>query len=249
MSQAHFIEITMSEPNRQTRRQRLEAREESIIEAAQAEFLENGFDGAKVAGIARRAGVAEGTLYLYFKNKNALLGAVVGSFYQRLTEGAASGVIQYPASAERLEFLARHHLQGCLAEWSILELAVPAFYQSGKYRDSEFFGFNRNYVAVFDNVVREGISREEIRDDLPLHMMRDLFYGALEHSVRTYMVRGRDLENEQAIANAASQVMEMVRPAFGLQIIEKSTLESNLQSVAQRLENIAARLEIARPIN
>ena len=239
----------MPEPGHQTRRQRLEAREESIIGAAQAEFLENGFDGAKVAGIARRAGVAEGTLYLYFKNKNALLGAVVGSFYQRLTEGAASGVMEYPTSAERLEFLARHHLQGCLAEWSILELAVPAFDQSGKYRDSEFFGFNRNYVAVYDNVVKEGISREEIRDDLHLHMIRDLFYGALEHSVRTYMVRGRDLEDEQAIARAAGQVMEMVRPAFGLQVVEKMNQETNLQSVAQRLEDVAARLETVRLTN
>ena len=77
-------------------------------------------------------------------------------------------------------------------------------------------------------------------------MMRDLFYGALEHSVRTCMVRGRNLEDEQAIAHAAGQVMEMVRPAFGLQIVEKSTLESNLQNVAQRLEDVAARLETAR---
>ena len=239
----------MPEPGHQTRGKRLEAREESIIGADHAEFLENGFDGANLAGSAPRAGVADGTLYLYFKTKNALLGAVVGSFYQRLTEGAASGVMEYPTSAERLEFLARHHLQGCLAEWSILELAVPAFYQSGKYRDSEFFGFNRNYVAVFDNVVKEGISREEIRDDLPLHMMRDLFYGALEHSVRTYMVRGRDLEDEQAMGRAASQVMKMVQPAFGLQVVEKISQETILQSVAQRLEDVAARLETVRLTN
>jgi len=233
----------MTESTAQTRRQRLEAREESIIKAAQSEFLQNGFEGAKIAGIARRAGVAEGTLYLYFKNKNALLGAVVGAFYERLTERAANGVMEYPTTAERLAFLARHHLQSCLNEWSILELAVPAFYQASKYRHSEFFGFNRNYVMVFDNVVKEGISRHDIRDDLPLHMMRDLFYGALEHSVRTFMVRGKKVGDGQAIAHYSDQVMKMIGPAFGLASTEVQVTDADLRTVAQRLEDVAARLE------
>jgi AcrR family transcriptional regulator len=70
----------MPEPKNQTRRLRLEAREESIIAAAHEKFLECGFEGAKVAGIARRADVAEGTLYLYFRNKNALLAAAARVF-------------------------------------------------------------------------------------------------------------------------------------------------------------------------
>jgi len=46
--------------------------------------------------------------------------------------------------------------------------------------------------------------------------MRDLFYGTLEYSVRTYMVRGRGHENEAAIEQLTEQVMAMLRPAFGL---------------------------------
>lgn len=233
----------MPESNTQTRRQRLEAREESIIKAAQSEFLQNGFEGAKIAGIARRAGVAEGTLYLYFKNKNALLGAVVGAFYERLTERAASGVMEHTTTAGRLAFLVRYHLQSCLDEWSILELAVPAFYQASQYRNSEFFGFNRNYVKVFDNVVKEGISRHDIRRDLPLHMMRDLFYGAMEHSVRTCMVHGQNKADEQVIALAADQLMQMIRPAFGLVPVDTLLQDADLHNVAQRLEDVVARLE------
>lgn len=235
----------MPNSNNKTRRERLEEREEAIIAAAHDEFVENGFDGAKIAGIARRAGVAEGTLYLYFKNKNALLGAVVGAFYQRLTAGAAEGVARQEATEGRLAFLARHHLQSCLQEWAILALAMPALYQAGNYRSSEYFSFNRHYVAVFDSVVREGIARGEVRKDLPLHLMRDLFYGTLEHSVRTIMVREPAAPpRETEIRLLAGHIMDMVRPAYGLHPSPPPAAASPaLHDITRRLEDAVSRLE------
>ena len=53
-----------------TQRQRLEACEEAILAAATSLFSESGVDGASMAEIARRADVAEGTIYLYYKNKH-----------------------------------------------------------------------------------------------------------------------------------------------------------------------------------
>lgn len=240
----------MPNSNNKTRRERLEEREEAIVAAAHDEFVENGFDGAKIAGIARRAGVAEGTLYLYFKNKNALLGAVVGAFYQRLTAGAAEGITQREATDDRLAFLARHHLQSCLQEWAILALAMPALYQASNYRSSEYFAFNRSYVAVFDGVVREGIARGEIRNDLPLHLMRDLFFGALEHSVRTSMVRNPAKPKNSDIVSLAGQVMAMVRPAYGLDR-SRPTQEasSELPGLVQRLETAVSRLEAGQAVS
>jgi TetR/AcrR family fatty acid metabolism transcriptional regulator len=236
----------MTGTNSKTRRQRLEEKESAIISAAHEEFVENGFEGAKIAGIARRAGVAEGTLYLYFRNKSALLGAVVGAFYERLTAGAREGVAAREATDERLAFLATHHLESCLAEWSILSLAMPVLYQAGSYRSSEYFGFNRSYVAVFDHVVREGMARGEIRDDMPLHLMRDLFYGTLEHSVRTVMVRGQGVPPKPAIAEMSSQVMALVRSAYGLEPGPGNGGSApDLRRIAQRLEAAARRLEQA----
>jgi AcrR family transcriptional regulator len=235
----------MPNSNNKTRRERLEEREEAIIAAAHDEFVENGFDGAKIAGIARRAGVAEGTLYLYFKNKSALLGAVVGAFYERLTAGAAEGVARQKATEERLAFLARHHLHSCLQEWAILTLAMPALYQAGNYRSSEYFGFNRNYVAVFDSVVREGIATGEIRKDLPLHLMRDLFYGTLEHSVRTIMAREPAAPPRQTeIRLLAEHIMDMVRPAYSLGPRPSPATDSAaLHDITRRLEDAVSRLE------
>ena len=241
----------MPNSNQKTRRERLEEREDAIIAAAHDEFVENGFEGAKIAGIARRAGVAEGTLYLYFRNKSALLGAVVGAFYQRLTTGAAEGVALRHATEDRLAFLARHHLASCLQEWAILALAMPALYQAGNYRNSEYFGFNRNYVAVFDGVVRDGIARGDIRSDLPMHLMRDMFYGTLEHAVRTTMVREPAAPGDQDVGALADQVMVLVRPALGLEGGRRTAESSpDLGTIARRLEAVASRLEASgRPVS
>ena len=235
----------MPHSNNKTRRERLEEREDAIVAAAHDEFVENGFDGAKIAGIARRAGVAEGTLYLYFKNKSALLGAVVGAFYGRLTAGAVDGVADRETTDQRITFLAEHHLESCLQEWAILSLAMPALYRAENYRGSEYFGFNRSYVAVFDGVVREGIALGDIRRDLPLHLLRDLFYGTLEHAVRTTMVREpAATTGGREVSSLAAQVMALVRPAFGLahDPIVGST-DQDLRAIARRLEAAVNRLE------
>ena len=236
----------MPDSNNKTRRERLQEREDAIISAAHDEFVKNGFDGARIAGIARGAGVAEGTLYLYFKNKGALLGAVVGAFYDRLTAGASEGVAKREGTDDRITFLARHHLRSCLQEWAILSLAMPALYQAENYRSSEYFGFNRSYVAVFDAVVREGIARGDIRSDLPLHLLRDMFYGMLEHAVRTTMVREPATPGNQDVSLLSDQVMALVRPAFGLERYRPATESGpDLAAITRRLETAVSRLEEA----
>lgn len=58
-----------------------------IIEGARTVFLERGFDGASMGDIARAAGVSKGTLYVYFKNKEDLFGAVVTAVCGETAEG------------------------------------------------------------------------------------------------------------------------------------------------------------------
>ena len=72
---------------RHTSRARVEAKESSILDAAEKIFAQVGFDGAKVAEIARAASVAEGTVYLYYKNKQDLLAGGGGSLLDATDTG------------------------------------------------------------------------------------------------------------------------------------------------------------------
>lgn len=222
----------------------MEAKEDAIIAAAKEEFFEHGFDGARMVNIARRADVAEGTIYLYFKNKNSLLVAVVGAFYDRLTKAAASGVAELPGTTDKLAFLARHHLEYCLVEWGIIEQVAAAYRLVHEYQDSEYIGFNRTYVAIFDDVIRAGVACGDIREDVPLQLIRDLFYGALEYTARTHMIRGYSPRNAKLINETAAHLMAMVTPAIapdsGPVHSDQST---DLEAVTERLEAVAAQLE------
>ncbi len=224
-----------------TRRERVERREEAIVQAAHEVFSELGFDGATIAGIASRAGVAEGTIYLYFKNKNALLEAVVGRFYRQLTDGAASGVESLRGTRRQLEFLARHHLVNCLAHWRILELMMLLYGRVPEYGQDGYYRFNKTYVAVFDGVVRAGIDRGELEPDLSLAIVRDLFYGGLEYSARTQLLRGPDIDGIDVDA-IARRLVDMLwagaqrRPVAAGD--DDSTVVDRLEAVADRLERL-----------
>jgi AcrR family transcriptional regulator len=58
---------------------------ERIIEAAQSEFLEDGYEGARMSAIAGRAGIAVGTVYLYFDSKEAVAGALTDRFFEKIS--------------------------------------------------------------------------------------------------------------------------------------------------------------------
>lgn len=225
-----------------TRRERVEAREEAIIAAAHEVFRENGFDGARIAEIARRAAVAEGTIYLYFRNKEALLHAVVGAFYERLTASAQEGVQGLGGTQQQLEFLARHHMISCLAEWHIIEMAMGRYRQMSQYESSGYLQFNKTYVGVFDNVIRDGMHRGEIRKDIPIWNIRDLFYGALEYSCRTYLLRGHARDDLVEIARNVRRLMQLVWQGIA-GTGEKPGGHADLEAITRRLEAIAARLE------
>lgn len=174
---------------RTTPRQRLEAREAAILRAAGEVFGEHGFDSARMADIARRADVAEGTLYLYHRNKRDLLEAVVADFWANLTEGARETIAAGVEPLWQLEQLASYHLTALVNNIRIVEFTYRAV------REDPASGAGlapvRDYVRVFDEIIARATELGELHTDAPLWQLRDLFYGTLEFSARTLVLHGR----------------------------------------------------------
>jgi len=122
-------------------RRRKEERPQEILAAAFEEFAAKGFAEARVEDVARRGGIAKGTLYLYFKDKEGLFRAVVRSVIQPVFEKLAPFVDAFSGSAEDLlrELLSRHYAQVVSNEKAraILRLLIA---ESGKFpRLSDIF--------------------------------------------------------------------------------------------------------------
>ncbi len=175
---------------RHTSRARVEAKESSILDAAEKIFARVGFDGAKVSDIARAASVAEGTVYLYYKNKQDLLAGVVGRFWTQLTLGAEAAIEPDATTAMQLEQLGRYHLQSLLNQFEVVSLTYRARPQQEQDLDQV-----REYVRVFDRIMQRGVDRGELPKDSPIGQLRDVFFGTLEFSARTLKLRERPYDH------------------------------------------------------
>ena len=175
-----------------TQRQRLEAREEAILAAATSLFGESGVDGARMAEIARRADVAEGTVYLYYKNKHELLEAVVDRFWRELTKGAKAAITSGGSLGQQLTELATYHLNSLIDDFKIVEITSRARHRHGQ--PGRQLPQIREYVRVFDLIMQRGIASGELEASTPVWQMRDVFYGTLEHSARTLVLRDKPFD-------------------------------------------------------
>ena len=172
-----------------TKREKFEARDTAIIEAASRVFAERGVDGAKMIDIAKAAGLAEGTLYLYHRNKQELLNAVVGHFWSNLTAGAEQAIDHSQSTFQQLQDLASYHLNAMLSQFELVQMSYRVG-NTGSVPEQDLAQI-RAYVRIFDAVVTRGIDRGEIKPAIELWQWRDIFYGTLEFSARTLKLRGK----------------------------------------------------------
>lgn len=218
-----------------TQRQKVEAKESAILEAAHQVFAEAGTEGARISVIAKLAGVAEGTIYLYYRNKAELLDAVVGRFWQELTSGASASVQGHDSALDQLAALARYHLDSIVADYPFVALTSQV--RQGRSFDSHHLDQIRNYVRVFDDVVRRGQDRGEFAADLELWQLRDVFYGSLEYSARTLHQRGAGYDDSVVV-----NLMRLIRGGFAVSAEAPATPQEQDDSLA-RIEARLARIE------
>ncbi|MEM9616978.1 MAG: TetR/AcrR family transcriptional regulator [Pseudomonadota bacterium] len=230
----------------QTQRERVASKEEAMIVAAHAMLTAQGFAKTTMSDIAKRAGVAEGTLYLYFNNKEALARAVLADFYRRLTAAARRGVEKSETTADKLSFLARHHLESILRERRLLEIVATTDRNVESYGGSEIYKMNREYVAVFDGVMRDGVLKGEIADGGASWIARDIFFGGLEYAMRTILIKKRTAKKDiTAVVDRLVMMLIGGDAAAGKsQVVSGKDLANAVKRVdaaALRLERLAAK--------
>lgn len=156
-------------------RRRKEARPQEILDAAMAVFAEKGYAAARLEDIARRAGVAKGTIYLYFESKEAVFKGLVKATLGSHIDGFAESVRAHDGDSAALltELLRRIGAFLRSSDYVVLPKIVIA--EAGNFPD-----LARTYreevaergLSLIGGVVAKGIARGEFRD-MPLgHAVR-----------------------------------------------------------------------------
>ncbi|GAB6097219.1 hypothetical protein JCM14469_34730 [Desulfatiferula olefinivorans] len=184
-----------------------------ILDAARHLFADKGYDRTATADIAKRAGVAEGTLYEYFKNKEDLLFSCIGD---RLCAHAAQvRDLGAPSARVLLEQMLRHHFLGVFSEPDFMKLLVfEGMFNKRFYRSSAQAAY-RSYAAAFDPVLARGRDEGVIRPDIDSRIFRNLFLGLTGHMT----LRWSFTENPVPIDKAADirQAIDLLMRAVCVQ--------------------------------
>ena len=179
-----------------------------IIDAAVEVFAERGFHAARIADIARRANVADGTIYLYFRNKEDLLLCVFEEKMEEHLAALQAALDGITGPLERIRAFAHFHFGQMRAQPSLAQVLQVELRQSHKclreYRPEKLW----QYLDVLGEMISEGQAAGLIRTDLDPFLAKWAVFGALDEiSMQWVLARRRERFD---LDLATEQVVEMV---------------------------------------
>ncbi|WP_404329480.1 TetR/AcrR family transcriptional regulator [Mesobacillus maritimus] len=159
-----------------------------IIDAAVVVIAEKGYHQAQVSKIAKQAGVADGTIYLYFRNKEDILISLfqekMGNFIE-LIEGKIAGKT---TAVEKLLMLVESHLEWVAEDSHLAIVTQLELRQSNKDLRLKINEVLKGYLKLIDKIVVEGIERNEFRSNLDVRLARQMIFGTIDETVTTWVM-------------------------------------------------------------
>ncbi|MCH6267775.1 TetR/AcrR family transcriptional regulator [Neobacillus citreus] len=159
-----------------------------IIDAAVIVIAENGYHQAQVAKIAKQAGVADGTIYLYFKNKEDILISLfeekMGSFVEKIDEEIAGK----KTAAEKLLVLVETHFQLLSEDHHMAIVTQLELRQSNKELRMRINNVLKGYLQVIDKIIIEGIETGEFSETLDVRLVRQMVFGTIDEIVTSWVL-------------------------------------------------------------
>ena len=177
----------------------------AILRAAIRVFANNGYFNSKVADIAREAGVADGTVYLYFKNKEDILHSI---FNQSVDEAIAEARRQLEELAdprEKLRRIALLHLERLGADRELAVVFQVELRGSTKFMEEFSAAGFAEYLALIRTTFEEGQRAGVFRPDLNAKVVAKVLFGALDEMATNWILSKRRYK----LAPMADQVLDI----------------------------------------
>jgi len=177
----------------------------NILDAAVKIFAKKGFFQARVSEIAREAGVADGTIYLYFQNKDDILISLFEDGMTRVIQNVKAEIEKETDPLMKIRSFARAHLALVEDNTDLAEIIQVELRQSTKfmkeYRNEKFF----EYLDLISGIIKEGQERGLIRQDVEPGIFKRAFFGALDEMSRFWVL---SMKPKFSVNAAAHQIAE-----------------------------------------
>ena len=159
-----------------------------IIGAALKVFAEKGFYNTRISEIAREANVADGTIYLYFKNKDDILISLFEEEIGKICDVMGEELAKAKDPAEKLRIFASHHLSLILKNRELAEVMQVELRQSPKFMREYVNKIFMEYINLVKVIVMEGQEQGIFRKDIAPGIVKRAFFGALDEMARYWIL-------------------------------------------------------------
>lgn len=177
------------------------AKRDRILRSAIRVFSQKGFFNSRISDIARLAGVADGTIYLYFKNKDDLL---ISLFEEKMAEVVADVRLRVAAAdgaLDRLRIFIENHMDLLVREAGLIEVLQVELRQSDRFMKQYVPGKFLEYLDVISEILDRGKREGIFRRDLNVTLARRAVFGALDEMALAYVLsRKRKYDPAEASA-------------------------------------------------
>mgnify|MGYP003498915237 CR=1 FL=1 len=159
-----------------------------IIDAAVIAIAENGYHQAQVSKIAKQAGVADGTIYLYFKNKEDILISVfqekMGVFVDNLQDIIKNG----SSSSEKLAQMIENHFKVLSDDRHLATVTQLELRQSNKEIRLKINAILKEYLKLLDEILIEGMLSGEFNQTMDVRLARQMVFGTIDEITTTWVM-------------------------------------------------------------
>ncbi|MEO6801798.1 MAG: TetR/AcrR family transcriptional regulator, partial [Granulicella sp.] len=180
-----------------------------ILDAAVEVIAERGYFHSPVSAIAARAGVADGTVYLYFKSKDDVLRTAIDAHFARFHARVEERFLRVQDPREQLEYLAELHLESGSFECGNRNMAIllqTEMRQSAKFITEFSHRHLVKYMEMVREVVRRGQAQGLFRKDLSDGLVAHCLFGAIDELLSAAVFTGRVYDAK----TTAAQVVDVL---------------------------------------
>ncbi len=162
-----------------------------IIDAAVEVIAENGFHQAQVSKIAKQAKVADGTIYLYFKNKEDILISVfrekMGLYVERLNHA----INEHESVEDKLLALVEMHFLNFSENQHWATVTQLELRQSDKRLRAKISDILKDFTDLMDCLIKEGKHQQLFDSELDRRLARQMIFGTLDETVTTWVMKDK----------------------------------------------------------
>jgi TetR/AcrR family transcriptional regulator, fatty acid metabolism regulator protein len=178
---------------------------EAILRAAIKVFAQKGYFNSKVADVAKEAGIADGTVYLYFKSKDEILHSVFDRAMEEFIAEGKREIAEIEEAGKRLERIAQLHLEKLGADRDLAIVFQVELRGSTKFMEEFSGGGFAEYLDIIRQTIAEGQKTGVFRSDVKPITAAKILYGALDEMVTNWILSKR----KYPLAPMADEVLKV----------------------------------------